>query len=479
MKFSLIIIILVSLTTLETFGQESKQSAKDADENSATDLNKRIDELQHNYEKSEIKREDFEEKTASDLGNLEEKMTTKIEAVDSKYGYYLIFGGSLIAIIVFAVNFFGRKIIKDRVEALIQQTASGYAEQKTNKMIEEYLVQGNVEKIINEKGKPEIDKLLSELERKGSVTIQGIQQKGEKAISSLVATLKQGSSDSGAETDQEIETVNTSNRIQEFFDLAFGSSDALVQIELYNSVLKLDPEHKEALNNIGLAFNNAYSYEKATEYFNKCIAKYPKFPLPYVNLANSLIHLGKLEDALTNVNRAVALNPKLDGSYSVKGSILTRMGKMKEAEQTFGEAISLNPKSPEAYLNRGFFYEETNKFKESEADYLMAEKLDFQNKAMLYNNFAVLYRRQKDFDKAQHYLEKARKENPNFPNIDGTLALIYADKGDKENFYKYLIVALEKGCPAWNYLNDSGFDPFRNDEKLKTLLESYKKKQMA
>ena len=98
---------------------------------------------------------------------------------------------------------------------------------------------------------------------------------------------------------------------------------------------------------------------------------------------------------------------------------------------------------------------------------------------MLYNNFAVLYRRKKEFDKAVKYLEKAREENPDFPNIDGTLALIYADKGERENFYKHLLIALEKGCPAWNYINDPGFDKFREEEKLNKLLESYKKKYAA
>jgi tetratricopeptide (TPR) repeat protein len=105
--------------------------------------------------------------------------------------------------------------------------------------------------------------------------------------------------------------------------------------------------------------------------------------------------------------------------------------------------------------------------------------LGLVNKASLFNNFAVLYRRQKRFDKAIEYLDKARKENPNFPNIDGTLALIYADKGEEENFYKYLLVALEKGCPIWKYLNDTGFNKYREQEKLKLLIESYKKKYVA
>jgi len=98
---------------------------------------------------------------------------------------------------------------------------------------------------------------------------------------------------------------------------------------------------------------------------------------------------------------------------------------------------------------------------------------------MLYNNLAVLHRRLQDFDTAISYLNKARKINPNFPNLEGTLALIYADKKDKVNFYKYLVVALDKGCPAWKYLADPGFDDYRDEQKLKDLLELYQKKYIA
>ena len=163
----------------------------------------------------------------------------------------------------------------------------------------------------------------------------------------------------------------------------------------------------------------------------------------------------------------------------VKANVFTKLGKLDEAEKTFDLAVKINSNSPEVYNNRGYFYEETGKFDEAEKDFIKAEKLGLQNKAMLYNNFAVLYRRKKEFDKALLYLEKAREENPNFPNIEGTLAMIYADKGDRDNFYKHLVIALEKGCQAWNYLEDPGFNKYRDEPKLKTLLESYKKKYVA
>ena len=411
---------------------------------------------------------------------LELQITTKVDKLDSKINNYLIFGGAFVGIIVFAINFFGRKLIKKRVETLIENNATQYAERRTDEVIKQYMDEGKIEKVIKEKGEPAIEYLLKQLDKRGSYVIDGIKNRGDEAISSMLARQVATPTISlKLETAEEISNAGRSTRAREFFDLAFASRDPLIQIELYRNVLKIEPNNINALNNIGVSFTGSYNYAKAIEYFTQCLNLAPKYALAYANRANSYHLLNKFEEAMSDVEKAIALDPKLEWGYTVKGNVLTKLGRIDEAEKNFGFAITINPKSPEAYFNRGYFYEDTRKFNLSEADYKKAENLGFSNKAMLYNNFAVLFRRQKQYDTAIIYLERARKENPSYPNIDGTLALIYADKKDRENFYKYLIITLEKGCPAWNYLNDPGFDAYRNEEKLTALLATYKKRSEA
>src|SRR5690606_2437470 len=125
------------------------------------------------------------------------------------------------------------------------------------------------------------------------------------------------------------------------------------------------------------------------------------------------------------------------------------------------------------------FYEEQKQFDKSLQLYETARQLNFPNIAMLYNNMAVLFRRQMKFDIALEYLEKARHINPMFPNLDGTMALIYADKNDTEKFYEYLKIALEKGCQVWKYLDDPGFNNYRSSKRLELLINPYKQKYFA
>ncbi len=443
-------------------------------------VEKSIIESKYDFQKIDLKIQYINKNIQERSSHLETKINNKIEILDSKYNTYLIFGGVILAISIFFINYFGRKMIKERVEKLIEITASKYAENKTDEVIKGYIDNGKIDAVIKEKGEPAIIEIIKKLEKRGNTTIDGIKERGEEIISSMLAKQEDSSiSLSEVSTDEQILNANKDSRVREFFELAMSRKDSLVQIELYKNVLEIEPEHIEALNNIAVSYNNAYNYQKAIEHLNKCIELSPEYALPYANRANSYNLLNELDKAIVDVNKAIELNPNLDWNYSVKGNILTKIGELEEAETTFGLAIKINPNSAEAYFSRGFFYEEIKEYQKSELDYIKSEELGLVNKASLYNNFAVLYRRQKDYDKAIEYLDKARKENPNFPNIDGTLALIYADKGDDENFYKYLLVALEKGCPVWKYLNDPGFNNYKGQEKLKLLIESYKKKYVA
>lgn len=471
-KFILLIIFLISINL---FSQVKNDSLKENSQNENSDRIFQGFEI----DKNEMRIESLEKNTNLQIEKLEYIIESKLDKLDSKYGYYILFGSIILTVIGFGINFFGRRLIVEKIEKIIEKTANKYAEEQTNKVIKDFIDNGKIDQIIHEKGEPAIREIISKIETQGITVIDAIKVKGEIVISSMLAKQENAKPHDNPTSEKEIIEDSKENRAKEFFDLAFSSKDPLVQIELYKNVLEIQPNNIPALNNIGAAYNNIYSYKEAIKYLKLGIKLSPNYALTYANLANSYNLSGDLDSAIEYSDMAIKIDPKLDWSYSVKGNVLTKKGDLVAAEKTFNLAIKLNPNSPEAYNTRGYFYEETGKYEEAELDFIKSEKLGFPNKAMLYNNFAVLYRRKKEFNKAIEYLNMARKENPNFPNIDGTLALIYADKNDRENFYKYLVIALEKGCPAWNYLGDPGFDQFREDDKLQILFDSYRKKYVA
>lgn len=393
---------------------------------------------------------------------------------------FLISAG--VFIIGFLVTWLGKSAIKKRVEELITETIQKHAEEKIVQTLNSKITNELIEKSIKSKTEKEINDILDAIKKDGAKTIQDLKRKGSEAINQILAAppIQKQEEENKNLSDLEITENNNQARADEFFKIAYeNTKNHRIKLELYKNVLDITPDNYHALNNIAVSHINLNEPFLAIEALDKAIEINKDFIQAYVNRARANNLLNKLEDALIDLEKASAINSNFEFIYSVKGNILTKQGKFDEAEIELNKGVELNQNSPEAHFNRAYFYEERKQYDKSEADYKMAESLGMENKAMLYNNMAVLYRRKKEFDTAIEYLEKARSIDPNYPNIDGTLALIYADKGDDNNFYKYLQLALEKGCPAWNYLHDNGFDKYRDTERLNKILDAYKKKYFA
>ncbi|GGC63237.1 hypothetical protein GCM10011387_16070 [Pedobacter quisquiliarum] len=411
----------------------------------------------------------------SDLKNLEVRLNEKVESIEDdlkdRLNLYLFFIGVLLTIIGWAVNFFGKRAVQERVEELIKDTSEIFAKKEIERLLKEAMESGYISKIVREKGDVEVQKLLTELESKGKNLIEEIRDKSDKIINSMLAAPPSIIKPLPPNIEvPEVETIT----VEELFNMAFSSKKANVKINIYQQVLERQPNNINALNNLAVAYNDVYRYDDALIYLNRALELRPESFLALSNRANSYSQLGKLDLALADSEKAIELNPTYEWPYSIKGNVLTKKKAFMEAERALTKAIELNPMSAIAYYNRAYFMEETKRYAESQADYNEALRLGFSNVPMLYNNMAVLLRRMRNFDGAIEYINKAKAIDANYPNLDGTLALIYADRGETEDFYRHLQIALENGCHVWKYLDDYGFDSYREQEKLKLLIEPYK-----
>ncbi|NQU32274.1 MAG: tetratricopeptide repeat protein [Bacteroidetes bacterium] len=445
----------------------------------------KLETLEDEFKKLETEIKEIEKSSSESISDSNKDSESKIEAYKNDLkdlmNLYVFFITVGLILIGFAINFFGKSAIKKRVEEIIAETAQKHIELKIVETLNSKITNDLIETVIINKSDEEINKIISSIEHKGVTAINQIKKRGDDAIKSMLATPKkvQFKIEKKQPSDQEITRQNNENRAEEFFELAFKSKDPRIQIGLYKNVIEFDPDNANALNNMAASFNDLNDPASAIELLNKAIKLDPSFPQAYANRAMSYNLLGDFNLALEDCAKAIEYDPKFEYAYAIKGNILTKQGKYAEAEIALNTSVEMDPESAEPYYNRAFFYEETNKFEKSQIDYEKAEELGFSNKAMLFNNMAVLNRRLKKFDKAIELLEKAKKFNPDFPNLDGTLALIYADKNDDEKFFSHLQIALEKGCKAWNYLSDSGFEKYRDSKRLQLLLEPYKKKYYA
>lgn len=147
-------------------------------------------------------------------------------------------------------------------------------------------------------------------------------------------------------------------------------------INLYKDQLRVHPNNKSIINNIGYALLRQKKYKEAIDYFNIAIAIEPKWDFPYNNRGYCKL---QLED--------------IKGSYE---DIL--------------KACEMNPFNSFAWRNLGAYYLRTNEFEKALENFEEAEKID--DKTELINFYlGKTYEKLGDEEKAKKYLNKSIELN--------------------------------------------------------------------
>ena len=122
---------------------------------------------------------------------------------------------------------------------------------------------------------------------------------------------------------------------------------------LYLSLLKIDPKHLDAHNNLGVLFSSLGRFDEAETSYRKAIEYKPDFAEAHNNLGTTLKDLTRFDEAETSFNKAKELKPDYAEAYSNLGKTLYTMGRLKEAETSYKKAIELAPSLTEAKTDLG------------------------------------------------------------------------------------------------------------------------------
>ena len=118
---------------------------------------------------------------------------------------------------------------------------------------------------------------------------------------------------------------NKSITIEKAFNLAVknhqeGKTD--IAQELYNQVLKIDPNHSQTLNNIAVIFKNLKDYQKAKNCYKKVIEFNPNYVEAHFNLGIIFNELREIEKAKSCYEKALEIDPLNKKSMVEYGNIL-------------------------------------------------------------------------------------------------------------------------------------------------------------
>jgi protein O-GlcNAc transferase len=165
----------------------------------------------------------------------------------------------------------------------------------------------------------------------------------------------------------------------------------------YREVLRIVPEHADALHLLGLIAQQAGRFEGACELIGRAISQTKK-AVYYYNLGAVLRGLKRFEEALASYDNALALEPDDAETFNNRGTVLLDLNRPDDALENFAKALDLQPGYADALINRGVALQKLNRIQEALPCYDNALAVKPDSAEALYNRGAAL-------QELQHYFE--------------------------------------------------------------------------
>ena len=118
-----------------------------------------------------------------------------------------------------------------------------------------------------------------------------------------------------------------------------------IALDLYKQVLKIDPDSIDALNNLGIIFNQLGKYQKAISFYQKAIKINPNFTQAHRNLTVIFFKLGEFENSYNHHVKFLQLKSKgIVSNAELKNVIPMLVNKLQKQNQvpTFFDNAALS-----------------------------------------------------------------------------------------------------------------------------------------
>ena len=191
---------------------------------------------------------------------------------------------------------------------------------------------------------------------------------------------------------------------------------------LYLNVLKLYPNHVEALQGLGLICFRTERYTQALQYLNQALDIAPDNASLFYDRAILFQAQGEYKVAIQNYNLTLFLNPYYTNAYLDRGLCFEAVGEYDSAFKSYELALAVEPSFASAWYNKGNLLKTKGFFQLAHHCYTVAIAINPDFWAAFTNNGLALY--------ALKRYEEARANYDRAIDISPQTALIYYNKGN-------------------------------------------------
>lgn len=136
----------------------------------------------------------------------------------------------------------------------------------------------------------------------------------------------------------------------------------------------------------------------------------------HVKLGVGYLQQNKPEFALEKLKKAIDVKPDYAPAHGAIAMAYEQLLMFDKADEHYREAINLNPENGGMYNNYGVFLCKQGRFRDAEQYFLKAvDTPRYPTPELAYENAGACVKRIPDIDKAEQYLTKALKKNPELP----------------------------------------------------------------
>jgi tetratricopeptide (TPR) repeat protein len=132
-----------------------------------------------------------------------------------------------------------------------------------------------------------------------------------------------------------------------------AAGDLIAAADMFTRLVELSPDDAEAHYNLGVVLAALDRHTEAIERYRRAIALKPDHARAYSNLGSALHQIGRLDEAEAACRQALACDPRSASANVNLGLALAGQSRLDQAVNTFRRACELNPDLPEAWLNFG------------------------------------------------------------------------------------------------------------------------------
>jgi tetratricopeptide (TPR) repeat protein len=115
--------------------------------------------------------------------------------------------------------------------------------------------------------------------------------------------------------------------------------------DCYEKVITINPNSTQALNNLGNVFRMMNEHQKAINYYEKAIENDPNFIDAFNNLAVAFKDLDMNDKAKSCYEKTTEIDPHNPATHNKLGTVLQLLGEHQKAKECFEKAITIDPNS--------------------------------------------------------------------------------------------------------------------------------------